>query len=144
MPWVGWVTSIAEIPLTFRAEGTWGSSSSAASEGRGGYKHQQRHYASASSVPPTPPPEPIPLPTDVMSGEALSSEDRAKLDHEVLEFSKRMQARADAKDWDQVKADLEVYVLAGEKVTEDPTRTAEYKAKVIEGLRLEDTSQRPG
>ena len=76
-------------------------------------------FAWASSVPPTPPPEPIPLPTDVMSGEALSSEDRAKLDHEVSEFSKRMQAfwksRADAKDWDQVKADLEVYVLAGEK-----------------------------
>ena len=58
-----------------------------------------------------------------MSGEALLSEDRAKLDHEVSEFSKRMQAfwkaKADAKDWDQVKADLEVYVLAGEKVTED-------------------------
>ena len=43
-----------------------------------------------------------------MSGEALSSEDRAKLDHEVSEFSKRMQAfwksKADARDWDQVKA----------------------------------------
>ena len=35
-------------------------------------------------------------------------------------------------------------MLAGEKVTEDPRRTAEYKAKVIEGLRLEDTSHRPG
>ena len=106
-------------------------------------------FAAASSVPPTPPPEPIPLPTDVMSGEALSSEDRAKLDHEVSEFfSKRMQSfwksKADAKDWDQVKADLEVYVLAGEKVTEDPRRTAKYKAKVVGGLRLEDTSHRPG
>ena len=49
-------------------------------------------FAAASSVPPTPPPEPIPLPTDVMSGEALSSEDKAKLDHEVSEFSKRMQS----------------------------------------------------
>ena len=76
-------------------------------------------FAAAASAPPAPPPEPVPLPTDVMSGDALSSEDRAKLDHEVSEFSKRMQvfwkSRADAKDWDQVKADLEVYVLAGEK-----------------------------
>ena len=84
------------------------------------------------------------MPTDVQTGEALSAEDRAKLDHEVSEFSKHMESfwksKADAKDWDQVKADLKVYVLAGEKVTEDPRRTAEYKAKVVEGLRLEDTS----
>ena len=104
-------------------------------------------FAAASSAPPTSPPEPIALPTDVQTGESLSAEDRAKLDHEVSEFSKRMESwksKADAKDWDQVKADLEVYVLAGEKVTEDPRRTAEYKAKVVEGLRLEDTSHRPG
>ena len=84
----------------------------------------------------------------MQSGESLSSEDRAKLDHEVSEFSKRMESfwksKADAKDWDQVKADLEVYVLPGEKVKEDPRRTAEYKAKVVEGFRLEDTSHRPG
>ena len=83
-----------------------------------------------------------------MWGEALSSEDRARLDQEVSEFSKRMQAfwksRADAKDWDQVKADLEVFVLAGETVSEDPRKTAEYKTKALEGLRLEDTSHRPG
>ena len=36
-------------------------------------------------------------------------------------------AKADAKDWDQVKADLEVYVLAGEKACDDPRRTAEYQ-----------------
>ena len=38
----------------------------------------------------------------------------------------------------------DVYVLAGEKVSDDPRKTAEYKAKVIEGLRLDDTSHRPG
>ena len=44
-------------------------------------------FAAAPVFPPR-----LPLPTDVMSGEALSSEDRAKLDHEVSEFSKLMQA----------------------------------------------------
>ena len=65
----------------------------------------------------------MPLP-DVRSGEDLSPEERTKLERDVDQYSKKMDAywksRADAQDWDAVRADLEVYALAGEKVSEDP------------------------
>ena len=48
---------------------------------------------------------------------------------------KRAAAR---KDWDQVRADLDVYKFSGEIVKTDPRRTEAYKDKVIEGLGLGD------
>ena len=52
--------------------------------------------------------------------------------------------KADAKDWDSVRADLEVYALAGEKVAEDPRRTEAYRDLVWSGLKIEPGPTRPG
>ena len=52
--------------------------------------------------------------------------------------------KADAKDWDSVRADLEVYALAGEKVAEDPRRTEDYRDLVWSGLKIEPGPTRPG
>ena len=61
------------------------------------------------------------------SGEDLTPAERAELDKEVDKYAAEKEAfwrtKADAKDWDSVRADLEVYALAGEKVAEDPRRT---------------------
>ena len=43
--------------------------------------------------------------------------------------------RAEAKDWDQVRAPLSVYVFSGSKVTSDPRREAEYKERVLKEPR---------
>ena len=84
----------------------------------------------------------------MVSGEDMTAAQREKLEEEVSAFSKEREAywkaRADAMDWNSVKADLEVYVLAGEKVTSDPKRTEEYRDKVAEGLRLTPSADRPG
>ena len=94
-----------------------------------------------------PPVAEVPLP-DAKSGKDLSPQGRAKMEAEVAEFSKKMEAhwrsKADAKDWDSVAANLEVYALAGQAVDSDPRRTLEYRAKVIEGLRLGPSENRPG
>ena len=50
----------------------------------------------------------------------------------------------DAKDWDSVRADFEVYALAGEKVAEDPRRTEAYRDLVWSGLKIEPGPTRPG
>ena len=91
-----------------------------------------------------PPVAEVPLP-DAKSGKVLSPQERAKMEAEV---AKKMEAhwrsKADAKDWDSVAANLEVYALAGQAVDSDPRRTLEYRAKVIEGLRLGPSENRPG
>ena len=73
---------------------------------------------------------------------------RRKLKAEVAELSKKMEAdwrsKADAKDWDSVAANLQVYAIAGQAVDSDPRRTPEYRAKVIGGLRLGPSENRPG
>ena len=60
------------------------------------------------------------------SGEDISPAERAKLDKEVEAYALKMEAfwkaKADARDWDSVPANLEVYALAGEKVSENPRR----------------------
>ena len=45
---------------------------------------------------------------------------------------------------DVTSTNLEVYALAGQAVDSDPRRTPEYRAKVIEGLRLGPSENRPG
>ena len=89
----------------------------------------------------------MPLP-DVRSGEDISPAERAKLDKEVESYAQEMEAfwkaKADARDWDPVRANLEVYALAGEKVTEDPRRTEAYRDLVWEGLKVEPGPTRPG
>ena len=89
----------------------------------------------------------MPLP-DVRSGEDLSPEERTKLERDVDQYSKKMDAywksRADARDWDAVRADLEVYALAGEKVSEDPRRTEAYRDLVWDDLKIAPGPTRPG
>ena len=58
------------------------------------------------------------------------------MEAEVAEFCKKMEAH-----W-RSKA-VEVYALAGQAVDSDPRRTPEYRAKVIEGLRLGPSENRP-
>ena len=100
----------------------------------------------SAPAPPQPVPE-MPLP-DVRSGEDISPAERAKLDKEVESYAQEMEAfwkaKADARDWDSVRANLEVYALAGEKVTEDPRRTEAYRDLVWEGLKVEPGPTRPG
>ena len=80
-------------------------------------------------------------------GEDISPAERAKLDKEVESYAQEMEAfwkaKADARDW-SVRANLEVYALAGEKVTEDPRRTEAYRDLVWEGLKVEPGPTRPG
>ena len=82
------------------------------------------------------------------SGEDISPAERAKLDKEVEAYALEMEAfwkaKADARDWDSVRANLEVYALAGEKVSEDPRRTEAYRDLVWEGLKIEPGPTRPG
>ena len=102
--------------------------------------------AGPAPAPPQPVPE-MPLP-DVKSGEDISPAERAKLDKEVEAYALEMEAfwkaKADARDWDSVRANLEVYALAGEKVSEDPRRTEAYRDLVWEGLKIEPGPTRPG
>ena len=82
------------------------------------------------------------------SGEDLTPAERAELDKEVDKYAAEKEAfwrtKADAKDWDSVRADLEVYALAGEKVAEDPRRTEAYRDLVWSGLKIEPGPTRPG
>ena len=102
--------------------------------------------AGPAPAPPQPVPE-MPLP-DVKSGEDISPAERAKLDKEVEAYALEMEAfwkaKPDARDWDSVRANLEVYALAGEKVSEDPRRTEAYRDLVWEGLKIEPGPTRPG
>ena len=99
--------------------------------------------AGPAPAPPQPVPE-MPLP-DVKSGEDISPAERAKLDNEVEAYALEMEAfwkaKADARDWDAVRANLEVYALAGEKVSD---RTEAYRDLVWEGLKIEAGPPRPG
>ena len=52
--------------------------------------------------------------------------------------------RAKAKDWGCVNADLSVYRYCGVEIKEDPRRTPEYKAKVVDGLGFGKGKTRPG
>ena len=80
--------------------------------------------AGPAPAPPQPVPE-MPLP-DVKSGEDISPAERAKLDKEVEAYALEMEAfwkvKADARDWDSVRANLEVYALEARR-PEDPRRT---------------------
>ena len=89
--------------------------------------------AGPAPAPPQPMPE-MPLP-DVKSGEDISPAERAKLDKEVETYALEMEAFWKCPGWDSVRANLEVYALAGEKVSEDPRRTEAYRDLVWEGLK---------
>ena len=83
---------------------------------------------------------------DVKSNEDLSHEERERLDREVRELSKKMEAlwrsRAESKQWDEVKADLGVYRLSGQSVKEDPRRSSDYTLGSLGSyeLRSEDSA----
>ena len=84
------------------------------------------------------PAEDPPPKTDVdVSGE-LTAQERVALERELSEFSAKMTRYwdecGDAKKWDEVKADLAVYRLSGQKVVEDPRRSQEYRQQVVDGL----------
>jgi hypothetical protein len=70
----------------------------------------------------------------------MSEAERMRLEEEIARLSKESYAlwktRADKNQFDEVKADLEVYRLSGETVSSDPRRTPEYREKVLEGLGL--------
>ena len=70
----------------------------------------------------------------------MSEAERMRLEEEIARLSKESYAlwktRADKDQFDEVKADLEVYRLSGETVSSDPRRTPEYREKVLEGLGL--------
>ena len=112
------------------------------------YSSTEAGTPSAPAVRAAPAPALVmPLP-DVRSGEDLSPEERTKLEREVDQYSKKMdvywKSRADARDWDSVRADLEVYALAGEKVTEDFRRIEAYRDLVCDGLKIAPGPTRPG
>jgi hypothetical protein len=68
----------------------------------------------------------------------LTEAERLQIEEEVARAAKDSvvlwKGRADRGEWDEVKADLEVYRLSGEAVKEDPRRTPEYRQRVIDGL----------
>jgi hypothetical protein len=75
--------------------------------------------------------------------EALETEaERARREKAWAEASAKAEVKwkelALAKDWDQVKADLEVYRYSGESVLEDPRRKTEYKDRVVAGLKIQE------
>jgi len=76
--------------------------------------------------------------SEVVTTEKLGQEARDALEKEIVALSERMNQvwkdRADKKAWDEVRADLAVYRLSGQKVEEDPRRTAKYRQEVVDGL----------
>ena len=77
-------------------------------------------------------------PKDVLTSDLLSPAEKEKLDKEIEDLSKKMDAlwneRADRKEWDSVKADLAVYQYSGQNVTEDPRRVDSYRREVVKEL----------
>ena len=93
----------------------------------------------------------VPLPVaDVDVSRELTPAEREALDKELEELAPKMDSlwkgRADRSEWDEVKADLEVYRLSGETVLEDPRRQETYRQAVLEGLGFGDDAaeRRPG
>ena len=93
----------------------------------------------------------VPLPVaDVDVSRELTPAEREALDKELEELASKMDSlwkgRADRSEWDEVKADLEVYWLSGETVLEDPRRKETYRQAVLEGLGFGDDAaeRRPG
>jgi hypothetical protein len=75
------------------------------------------------------------------SKEETTSEEKArrlKMEASRETADKEWRNRADKKDWDQVKAPMSVYFHSGEKVSEDPRRTKEYRQKVLDYLHFGD------
>ena len=52
-------------------------------------------------------------------------------------------AKAKAKDWDCIKADLSVHRYCGAEIKEDPRRSPEYRKKVLDGLGFGEGQTRP-
>ena len=82
---------------------------------------------------------------------ARSAEAEARARREDAEHEKNVKAadaywhqRAEARDWDCIRPDLSVYRYCGEKITEDPRRTEEYRKRVVEGLGFGEKATRPG
>ena len=75
---------------------------------------------------------------DVNVSSELTASEREMIEKEVVDLSARMiqvwDGRAKAEQWDEVKADLSVYRLSGEKVDKDPRREESYRKAVVEGL----------
>ncbi|CAE7034866.1 pol, partial [Symbiodinium sp. CCMP2456] len=65
-------------------------------------------------------------------GKALTTAEIEKLSKEAVTKWDRL---SKAKSWDEVKAPLDVYRFSGVQLAEDPRRTPEYRAKVLERLR---------
>eukprot|EP00435_Cladocopium_sp_Y103_P036731 s3758_g9.t1 len=75
---------------------------------------------------------------DVNVSNELTASEREAIEKELVELSARMARlwddRARAEQWDEVKSDLAVYRLSGEKVDQDPRREESYRKAVVEGL----------
>ena len=66
-------------------------------------------------------------------GKALTT---AELEQLAREAATKWSKVGKAKSWDEIRAPLEVYRFSGVQLTEDPQRTEEYRAKVVEGCDL--------
>ena len=66
-------------------------------------------------------------------GKALTT---AELEELAKEATVKWSKAGKAKSWDEIRAPLEVYRFSGVQLTEDPRRTEEYRAKVVEGCDL--------
>ncbi|CAL1170400.1 unnamed protein product [Cladocopium goreaui] len=75
---------------------------------------------------------------DVNVSSELTTSEREAIEEELVDLSSRMahlwDGRAKAEQWDEVKSDLSVYRLSGEKVDKDPRREESYRKAVVEGL----------
>ena len=66
--------------------------------------------------------------------EAQAREEDAVHERNVKIAEAYWSSKAKGKDWDCIKADLSVYRYSGKDVKEDPRRSSEYKAQVLDGL----------
>ena len=75
---------------------------------------------------------------DVNVSSELTASEREAIEKELVDLSARMaqlwDGRAKAEQWDEVKSDLSVYRLSGEKVDKDPRKEESYRKAVVEGL----------
>ena len=72
----------------------------------------------------------------------LTELQRQQLEEDIAKLHKEQVAlwnkRADTEQWDEVRADMDVYRLCGESLKTDPRRTQEYQKQVLDGLGFGD------
>ena len=63
-------------------------------------------------------------------------------DKEVARADAHWKSVAETKDWDTIRANIDVYRCSGESVTDDPRTTPEYRKDVLDGLGFGKDSTR--